>query len=810
MQENSTSNTIARKRLILRLSSLGDVILSASALETAESSAGVDWVVAKEYAAVLRGHPRIRKLWEFDRRQNSGLLAWKVFAQELWDQNYTEVIDLHGSIRTRILRFFFVYWSFRNSVAGPHWTVASKQRFRSWGFILFKKLWPKFWLSRLQVEIFARAAGGTGQERPNMRHLLSSDDTVSSIPKDAYICVMPGSSWPGKTWAAEKYLEVLKELQILPVIMGTTRDPESVSLVRLLEVAGIPHVSGVGKWDLQESARVLAKSAGYLGSDTGLALLSEALGVEIVVIYGPTAPGLGFEPWRNGSRTIGSGLWCRPCGKIGHRCYRPKDKFLCLKGLTPSEVLPVVANKCSKDGKYRVEKSGNVSTERNSLRLSARAYFWLWENIIEPWVLPRKMGAERIEAGTAAIKLLSAIEPRKNSQERVPRFWFHAASVGELESLWPLTVELLKSLQIDSKRPAPEFILTAFSSSAGKSVLKLGELLGKTGGTVLYCGLSPWEGHWKTVMKSVNPDIFITAKYEAWPELWMSQAELKIPLTILGARSRKSLRMGKRLCESMGFGLPRMLLLPVLENETQALRRDFPGARIESVGEPRWDRVMERSQTGHARAKLLLSCFHDFPRPWGICGSIWPEDVAVWGDLVLKNKGTLWIVPHKIDSDILNELYVYFSERGLKVIRTSLIETERDAREQWNKELTHTGNECVLVDEMGFLSELYSAADWAYVGGGFGAGVHSTIEPAIHGIPIASGPARAERFSEIQQLSGSGQLRIIRSTHEFQNWFHWQAELKERNREAWNRDVKSYLGASARAAQALLEFSKGT
>ena len=59
---------------------------------------------------------------------------------------------------------------------------------------------------------------------------------------------------------------------------------------------------------------------------------------------------------------------------------------------------------------------------------------------------------------------------------------------------------------------------------------------------------------------------------------------------------------------------------------------------------------------------------------------------------------------------------------------------------------------CVLVDEMGFLSELYGAADWAYVGGGFGAGVHSTIEPAIQGIPILIGPVRADHFTEIGQL----------------------------------------------------------
>jgi 3-deoxy-D-manno-octulosonic-acid transferase len=65
------------------------------------------------------------------------------------------------------------------------------------------------------------------------------------------------------------------------------------------------------------------------------------------------------------------------------------------------------------------------------------------------------------------------------------------------------------------------------------------------------------------------------------------------------------------------------------------------------------------------------------------------------------------------------------------------------------------------VDEMGFLAELYSIMDWSWVGGGFGSGVHSTIEPAVHGLAVFSGPKGWEKFDEIRLLERQGQLAVL-------------------------------------------------
>lgn len=331
------------KRLILRLSSLGDVILSSAALEAPYSTNGVDWVVAKEYAEVLRGHPRIIHLWEYDRKaKGAGAFAWFRFARRLWDENYSEIFDLHGSIRTLVLRVLFLIWGAREKRKFS-WSRASKQRVRTFGLLIFKRWWPKRFRCQLQVSVFGQLLGGSGEERPNLSHLLNPEwvppKEIAAISEQSYVCVMPGSNWPGKTWAGEKYFAVLKTLGVFPVVMGQPNDPECSKLTRLLVREEVPHYSGVGKWSLLDVAQVLSRANAYLGSDTGLAHLAEAVGTPIAVIYGPTSPGLGFEPWRQGSRTIGVHLSCRPCGKIGKYCFRPVRKFLCLKMLEPVEVL---------------------------------------------------------------------------------------------------------------------------------------------------------------------------------------------------------------------------------------------------------------------------------------------------------------------------------------------------------------------------------------------------------------------------------------------------------------------------------------
>jgi 3-deoxy-D-manno-octulosonic-acid transferase len=109
----------------------------------------------------------------------------------------------------------------------------------------------------------------------------------------------------------------------------------------------------------------------------------------------------------------------------------------------------------------------------------------------------------------------------------------------------------------------------------------------------------------------------------------------------------------------------------------------------------------------------------------------------------------------------------------------------------------------VVVDRVGMLATLYRYAMAAYVGGGFGAGVHSLLEPAIAGIPIACGP-RTERSDDADELRTYGSLRIVRSSDDIYEWIvnlHTNAELKEC---AWR--YREHLLASKSVSARMLDL----
>jgi len=382
--------------------------------------------------------------------------------------------------------------------------------------------------------------------------------------------------------------------------------------------------------------------------------------------------------------------------------------------------------------------------------------------------------------------------------------WFHAASVGELESLWTVILQWLAG--------GGQAVVTVFSGSA---IGRVGGLAGEAerrspgaGARLLFAGYSPWEGDWKEALQGLRSSAFVTAKYEAWPELWAALAEERIPLVIVGAKDRSSLRFVKRALGWLACPLPDLTLLTLLDEDREPLRRIFPTARVETTGDPRWDRVQERIQRGNERARTLISALEHLPRPWGVIGSAWKEDLDAFGHRLYQISGTLWVVPHQVDDETTREL-TGMLERGYRpVIRTRTL----DPQERIGTEAGR--RTAVLVDEMGFLAELYAAADWVFVGGGFGAGVHSTIEPAIQGVPIACGPSRVEGFAEIGELRATSQLRITPDADSIAEWLRTSGalpfqgahtEITEQDRRRWREQAQARLGATGRVFERLRE-----
>lgn len=418
-----------------------------------------------------------------------------------------------------------------------------------------------------------------------------------------------------------------------------------------------------------------------------------------------------------------------------------------------------------------------------------RFVFLVFFRLFGRWAL----GRDRWNETVSDLRRLEAMPPVGFHQGKAKkRIWFHAASVGELESLWPL-------VQLAQANPRIEIILTVFSSSAWAHVHRLAR---KLENPALFAGYSPIEGNWTEALAAARPSLFVTAKYEAWPEIWNTLGLLGIPLAIIGAKPRSSLLWAKRILATLGGDMPRLLLFSFDPENEAGLAEAFPGSRIFDGSDPRWDRVFARAKSSHPRVRELTEEFSDLPRPWGIIGSAWPSDVTRFmrGDAE-KVPGTIWCVPHRTDQKAISEIEILLRERGWTPVRTAALERIRPA-----------GKIAVLVDEMGFLAELYSNMDWAFVGGGFGSSIHSTIEPSIYGLPILGGPKGQEKFDEITLLKKQGQMRTLggdagNGEPSLRQWVREWMENGNRDelRKRWIEMNRRHLDASSRTWKILIE-----
>jgi 3-deoxy-D-manno-octulosonic-acid transferase len=155
------------------------------------------------------------------------------------------------------------------------------------------------------------------------------------------------------------------------------------------------------------------------------------------------------------------------------------------------------------------------------------------------------------------------------------------------------------------------------------------------------------------------------------------------------------------------------------------------------------------------------------PGPVGLVGSAWRADLQVLLEEPDRIPGGLVVVPHDL------------SPENLDGIRSAL-------------ELALPGR-YLLVDEMGLLVELYPSADWACVGGGFHRGIHSTVEPAVAGLPVICGPKHAGRFPETSELVKAGILTVCADSKEIHAWLAGEPWKKERRLPFLEQKRQSYV-----------------
>ncbi len=304
--------------------------------------------------------------------------------------------------------------------------------------------------------------------------------------------------------------------------------------------------------------------------------------------------------------------------------------------------------------------------------------------------------------------------------------WFHFASLGEFEQGRPV-LEQIKTAYIDCK------IIITFFSPSGFEVRKNTPLAD----AVYYLPLDTAKNA-REFMDAIKPKFAVFTKYEYWYCSFKEVNKREIPIYLISGIFRE----GQIFFKWYG-ALNRQILTYVnwffVQDTNSATLLNSLGIDKASVsGDTRFDRVWENAQSPKTIAAVAE--FKNKQKVF-IAGSTWPPDEKLIA--TLPKSYTDWkfiIAPHEVAEEKINNLETLFA--NFKTIRFSQMEKLQAPIADF---------QVLIIDNIGMLSALYQYGDIAYIGGGFGVGIHNTLEAAAFGLPVIFGPNYA-KFNEARQL----------------------------------------------------------
>jgi heptosyltransferase-2 len=326
-----------QKILVLRLSSIGDVVLTTPVLRALRLRfplARIDFLVKSKYACLLEGNPHLDRVLTLP--DASGTSALLHTLADLRRQRYDLLIDLHKNWRTTLLRL---------GVRAPDSRVYRKHVFRRALYVWLKK--DSLALPSTVQRYFHAVLplGVVDDGRGPELHLSVSARRRTKVwlrelgwNGEPAIGLVPGAGYLTKCWPSERYAELGRRLakpgrQVF--IFGSKEDQEAASLI--CHRVGPRAVNLAGRLSLSESVAAIGFCELVIANDTGLMHVANALGKKLVAIFGSTTGGLGFLPHGRDVRVIEADVGCRPCSHLGRsRC--PRGHFRCMNDITVERV----------------------------------------------------------------------------------------------------------------------------------------------------------------------------------------------------------------------------------------------------------------------------------------------------------------------------------------------------------------------------------------------------------------------------------------------------------------------------------------
>jgi len=350
-----------------------------------------------------------------------------------------------------------------------------------------------------------------------------------------------------------------------------------------------------------------------------------------------------------------------------------------------------------------------------------------------------------------SVKAKKWVEGRKyiwDSLKRLPadkkRIWFHCASLGEYEQALPLIEKLQKDAEI---------LLTFFSPSGYEIVKK------KNPGALVFYLPHDSKSSAKRFLDAVQPALAVFVRYDLWYYYLCGLKERDIPSILISAVFGKN-----DIFFRWYGGLFRQMLgcfthLFVQDEPSRKVLKENGVGSVTVAGNTRVDRVIAIRE--QARQFPVIERFKDSRRIF-IFGSLEPNDepvaLPIANDAFMREHFNILIAPHLVSGEYILRLKTKISGK---------VALYSEAESQDNPE-----SEVLIIDSIGMLSTLYRYADLAYIGGGFGEGLHNVLEPAVWGVPIFFGP-RIHKFPEAVELAERKGAFKVRNAKDFKRRIQW-------------------------------------
>ncbi len=319
--------------------------------------------------------------------------------------------------------------------------------------------------------------------------------------------------------------------------------------------------------------------------------------------------------------------------------------------------------------------------------------------------------------------------------------WFHAASLGEFEQGRPLMEQLRK------EHPEYKILLTFFSPS-GYEVRKNYE------GADIICYL-PLDTitNARRFLRTIRPVMAFFIKYEFWYNYLHILKHRQVPVYSVSSIFRPDQIFFKWYGRQYAHVLKCFTHFYVQNQVSKDLLAKIGIKDVSIVGDTRFDRVLQIKEA--AKQLPVVEAFVNGHKTF-VAGSSWQPDEDIF--IPYLNSHSDWkviIAPHVIGEDHLQQIMSKLE--GRKVVRYSM------AEESQLQDAT-----VLIIDCFGLLSSIYHYGDVAYVGGGFGVGIHNTLEAAVWDIPVIFGPNN-QRFQEAQGLKACGGGFEIKDAADFES-----------------------------------------